>query len=222
MNGLDERGVVRERLSRGGLLPLEERHEVVLLRIQMGALEPCQGIFEVAPDPFNRVQLWTVGRQEHEAYVGREGESLGRMGSTVVQEQEVEAVRERLGEGLHEELEALDIQIRQFQEEPLTRRGFHGPIDIEPLKHVRHHADGLHARGGEAPPADGEDAEAAFVWAEYPDRTGVRGGNRLAEMCMTGGLEGWDGLRLFWCGSGAALCAWLGSADAHSHTGFYI
>jgi hypothetical protein len=148
---------------------------------------------------------WTVGRQEHQAYVGRKGESLGRMGSTVVQEQEVEAGWESLGEGIHEELEALGIQIRQFQEEPLTRRGFHGPIDIEPLKHVLYHADGLHAIGGEAPPADGEEAEAALVLAEHPDRTGVRGGNRLLEMFLTGGLEGWDGLRLFLCGSGAAL-----------------
>jgi hypothetical protein len=164
MNGLDGIGVVCERLERGGLIPLAERHEIVLLHIQVGELEPRQGIFEVAPDPFNRVQLWTVGRQGHQAYVGRKGESLGRMGSTVVQEQEVEAVRESLGEGIHEELEALGIQIRQFQEEPLTRRGFHGPIDIEPLKHVLHHADGLHARGGEAPPADGETPKRLSSW----------------------------------------------------------
>jgi hypothetical protein len=205
MNGLDEIGVVRERLSRGGPIPLAERHEIVLLHIQSGELEPRQGIFEVAPDPFNRVQLWTVGRHEHEAYVGRKGAWLGRMGSTVVQESEVEAVREGLGEGIHEHLEALGVQIRQFQEEPLTSRGFHGPIDIEPLKHVLHHADGLHARGGEAPPADAESAEAAFVVAEHPDRTGVRGGNRRLALCMTGGLAGWDGLRLFLCGAGAAL-----------------
>jgi hypothetical protein len=204
MNGLDKIGVVRERLERGGPIPLEERHEIVLLHLQMGKLKPRQGIFEVAPDALDGVQLGTVGRQEHEAYVGRKSEPLGRMGPTVVQEQEVEAVWEGLCEGLHEELEALDIQIRQFQEEPLTRRGFHGPIDGEPLKHVLHHADGLHAIGGEAPAADGEEAEAAVVLAEHPDRTGMRGGNRLLEMFMAGGLEGWDGLGLFWCGWGAA------------------
>jgi hypothetical protein len=58
MNSLDEIGVVHKRLKRGGLILLEERHEIVLLHIQIRELEPRQGSFAVASDPFNRVQIW--------------------------------------------------------------------------------------------------------------------------------------------------------------------
>ena len=153
MNGLDEIGVVRERLSRGGLIPLEGRHERALLPLQSGELEPRQGLFEGAPEPFTRAQLWTVGRPAHEAYVGRQGEPLGRMGPAVVQEQEVAAVREGLCEGMPEARETPGMQIRQCQEAPLTSRGCHGAIAIGPLTHVLHPSGGLHATRGEAPPA---------------------------------------------------------------------
>ena len=40
------------------------------------------------------------------------------------------------GEGVHEQLEHLGIQIRQFKKEALTRGGGHGAIDIEPFEDV--------------------------------------------------------------------------------------
>ena len=64
----------------------EESGDVVLLHIQVGELEPCQRVFEVAPHPFNRVQLWTIGWQEYKTYGSRKGEPLGRMCPAVVQE----------------------------------------------------------------------------------------------------------------------------------------
>jgi hypothetical protein len=154
--------------------------------------------------------------------VGRKGASLGGMGPAVVREREGKAVREGRCEGRDAELEALGMRLGPFPEEPLPGGGFHGTIDREPRHHVRHHADGLQAIGREAPPADSASAEAAFVWADPPERTGVRGGHRPLEMVSTGGREGGDGLRLFGCGSGAALYAWLGSADAPSPPGFYL
>ena len=64
---------------------------------------------------------------------------------------------------------------------------------------------GLHATRGEAPPPDGQEAEAAFILAKDPDRAGVRSGNRPLEVFQTAGLEYWDSLRLFLCDWGAAL-----------------
>lgn len=84
MNGLDEIRVTGEGLQRGRLLPPEKMGDVVLLPLQSGKLAPRQRIFQVAPDPFNGVQLWAIGRPAHEVHVGREGEPLGRMGPTVV------------------------------------------------------------------------------------------------------------------------------------------
>jgi hypothetical protein len=51
---------------------------------------------------------------------------------------------ESLCEGVDKELEALGIQIRQFQEEPIARRRLDGAIDIEPLEDVLDYPDGLH------------------------------------------------------------------------------
>ena len=205
MNGLHKIGIAGKGLQGGGFVGPEEIPYSILERIEIGEDRPGRLVLQVTPDPLDGIEFRAVGWHPDTSDIVRPAKVSSGMGTAVVQEQAVEAVRESLGEGLHEELEALGMQIRQFQEKPLTSRGFHGPIDLEPLKHVRHHADGLHAIGGEAAPADGAEAEAAFVLAEHPDRTGVRGGNRLLEMFLTGGLEGWDGLRLFLCGSGAAL-----------------
>jgi hypothetical protein len=81
-----------------------------------GELGPRQRGFEVSPDPRTRVQLWAIGRQAHEAHVGRQGEPRGRMGPAVVREQGMQAIRDGLGESL--------------QEEPVARRRLHGAIGI--------------------------------------------------------------------------------------------
>jgi hypothetical protein len=222
MDRLDEIGIAREGLPRGGLIPPEERRNIVLLYIQSGKLEPRERVFQVAPDPLERVQLGAVRRQEHQAHVGWEREPLGGMRATIVHHQEIEAVGKGRREGLDEELEAFGVQIGPFEKEPVACRRLHRAIDVEPFEDMWHAPDGLHTARGEAPTADGQQAKAAFVLTEDPDRAGVGGGNRLLELFMTGGLEYGDGLRLFLCGSGAALCVWRGSAYAPAHTGFYM
>ena len=205
MNRLNQVGVAREGLQRRRFIGPEERGYIVLLGLQRREVKPGERVFEVSPDPLNRVQLWAIGRQEHEAPVGREGEPLGGVGPAVVQEQEIQAVREDLGEGIQEELEALRVERRQLQEEPVARGRLHGAIDIQPLEDMLHRANRLHAARGEAPPADGQEAATAFVLAKDPDGSGVRRGDRPLEVFLTGGLECWDGLRLFWCDWGAVL-----------------
>lgn len=205
MNSLDEIRVARERLQGGRLIPPEESRDVVLLRLQIGKGEPRQVILEVTPDPFNGVELWAIRWQEHEVHVVRQGEPLGCMCPAMVHKEDIQAVSEGLGEGVDEELEHVRIEIRQFQEEALARRGFHGAIDVEPFEDMLHRANRLHTTRGKAPPADGQEAETAFILAKDPDGAGVRGGNGLLELGLTGGLERWDGLRLFLCGWGAAL-----------------
>ena len=205
MNGVDEIGIARESLQGDRLIPSEEISDVVLLHIQMGESEPRQRIFAVAPDPLDRVQLGTVGGQEYETHVSREHEPLSGMRATIVKEQEIQAVRESRREGVDEELEAFRVQIGQFQEEPLAGGGFHGAIDVEPLEGMLDGANRLHATGGEAPPADRQETEAAFVLAEDPYRTSIRRWDGLLEAFPAGSLERWNGLRIFLCDWGAAL-----------------
>jgi hypothetical protein len=205
INSVHERGIPGEGLQRGGLIALQERGHIVLLHVQVGKLEPGERVFAISPDPLNGVQLRTIGRQEDEAHVGREGELSGGMRAAVVEEQEMQAVREGCREGVGEQLKALGIQIGQFQEEALAGGGLYGAIDIEPRKDVLDGADGLDAVGREAPAADGQEAEAAFVLAEHPDGVTIIRRNSLLEVGLTGRLEDRDGLRIVLCDWGAAL-----------------
>jgi hypothetical protein len=123
MNGVDEIGIARESLQGGCLVASEELGDVVLWRIQIGEVEPRQRIFAVAPDSLKGVQLGTVGGQEHETYVRGEHEPLSRMRTAIVEEEEIQAVRESRREGVDEDLEAFRVQRGPFEAEPLAGGG---------------------------------------------------------------------------------------------------
>jgi hypothetical protein len=55
MNGLDEIGIAREGLQFGHLIGPQELGNTILLPIQIRELELGERIFEVTPDPLNRV-----------------------------------------------------------------------------------------------------------------------------------------------------------------------
>jgi hypothetical protein len=55
MNGLDEIGIAREGLQYGHLIGPQELGNTILLPIQIRELEVGEHIFEVTPDPLNRV-----------------------------------------------------------------------------------------------------------------------------------------------------------------------
>ena len=64
--------------------------------------------------------------------------------------------------------------------------------------------DGLHTTRREAPPPDRQQPKAAFVLAEHPDGTPIVRWDGLLELGLTGGLEGRDGLRVFFVCVGRA------------------
>jgi hypothetical protein len=156
---------------------------------------------KVAPDPRERVQLGTVRRQEDQAQVGWERKPLGRMRATIVQHQEIEALRKGRREGIDADLEACRVQIGPFEAEPVARRRLHRAIDVEPCEEMWHTPDGLHTARREAPTAHGQSAEAAVVLAEDPHRRSIVGRDDLLEAFYPGSLERWNGLRVFWCDS---------------------
>jgi hypothetical protein len=184
MNGLNPVGVAHEGLQRRRLIGPEERGQIVLWRIPRRTLALRKRVVQLAPDPCNRVQRWTVWGQADEAHVRGADEPLGGVRATVVQEQEIQAVREGLCKGIDAELQALGVQIRRFQEDASTRRGRHGAIAREPLK------DGRHPTCRETAAADGQQAEAAFVMAADMDGASIGGRNRLLQVAPTARLEG--------------------------------
>jgi hypothetical protein len=127
------------------------------------------------------------------------------MGTAVIQEQDIQAVREGLGKSLDEELEQVRAQIGQFQTEALTRGGRHGPVDIKPCEDVLNGPHGLDATGRSSTSAHRQQAEPAFVLAKHPDRAAGVGRDDALQALTTRSLEPRDGLRIFLCDWGAAL-----------------
>jgi hypothetical protein len=199
MNSLHEIRKACEGLKGGRFIGLEEEVQIILLGIELGALQPGHVVLQVAPDSLDRVQLGAIRWQEEETDVLREGELGGGVRRTVVQQEAIEAVGEGVREGIDEELEHLGVQIRQLSEEPLTCRRLHGAIDLEPLEDMLDRSHRLHPTRGEAPAADGEEAKAAFVLAAHAYRTGIRRRDELLQACPTSRLERWHRLRVFWC-----------------------
>ena len=112
MNSLDEVRGAGEGLERGRLIPPEERRDVVLWHLPSRQLAPGQRVLQVAPAPRHRMQLGALGRQAHEADVFRNGEPRGCVGATIVQQEAMETVRERLGEQVDKHWAVLGVQIR--------------------------------------------------------------------------------------------------------------
>jgi hypothetical protein len=76
------------------------------------------------------------------------------VGTALVQEPDVQAVRKGLGKGLDEKLERLGVQLGQFQEEALARRRRHRAVDVAPLEDMLHGAHGLYTTRGQTPSTD--------------------------------------------------------------------
>jgi hypothetical protein len=136
--------------------------------------------------------------------MGWDGEPLGGMRATVIQKEDVQAVGDGLGEGIDEELAALGVEIRPFEEKPRARCRCHGPIDIAPFKDVRHPADGLHPAGREASATHRQHAKAVVVLAEHPPWARMHGRDDMLQSLATGRLERPDRLRVFLCDGAAA------------------
>jgi hypothetical protein len=136
-------------------------------------LEPGQRIFAVAPDPRNRLELWAIRRSGHATHVLRDGELVGGMRAPGVQEPEIQAVGEGLGEQIDAELEVLRVQRGPCQTEALSAGGRPRAIDREPCEDMLARPDGRHPTGSEAPPAHRQQANAAFLLAKDPNGAAV-------------------------------------------------
>jgi hypothetical protein len=128
-----------------------------------------------------------------------EGKLGGGMRPTVVQQENDQAIRKGLREGIDEKLAHLGVQIRPLQAEPSARHCLHGAIPIALLEDMRHWPDGLHATRGEASAANRQQVETTLVLTAHPDWTGSVGWNGLRQAVSTARLEGGNRLRVLLC-----------------------
>jgi hypothetical protein len=120
MNGLDQIGITGEGLQGRRLIGLQEVANVGLLRIEGGELKPGQRILEVPSDSLDGIELWAIRRQEHQAHVRGEDQSLGGRCPTVIEEQDIETGRDSLCERVHERLKHRRIQMWQVMKNRAT------------------------------------------------------------------------------------------------------
>ena len=130
---------------------------------------------------------------------------LGGMDTTVVQQQDIQAVRIRLRECVNKDLEIVGIQVRQFQKEALTTARGHRAIHVEPLEDVLDGAYRLYATRSQPAATDGEEAKAALILAEDPYWSGIGRWNSGLELRTALSLEGRECFRVFLCGLVEAL-----------------
>ena len=71
------------------------------------------------------------------------------MKGAIIEDEEMEMVRSGSGHLLQEELKEGAVERGQLQKEALTRRRFHGPIQIEALEPIGGRDHGLQAPGGD-------------------------------------------------------------------------
>jgi hypothetical protein len=209
LHGLPEVRIAGEGVEGVGRIGPKEWPQAILLGLDSGEWRPGHVVLQVTPDPLKGVQGRAIGRQKHQAHVRREEEPRGRRGPTVVQPEEMQAIRKGLCEGLDAELEPLGVQRGPRPNAPITRGRRHRAIDGAPREDMLDCSTRRHATGGEAPPADAQEAEAAVVLAEDPHWTRVRGWDDLLEVGSTGRLERGNSRRILGCDWAAAHDAWF-------------
>ena len=127
----------------------EPRHEQSREVVQGLGLHLCQPIFEVAPQPLDRIQLRRIGRKEEQRHIRGQAECPGFMERAIVEQQQVEAGGISGRKMVEEEVKALRIQGGQFQKETLAGHGCHGPIQIQALKAIGRRYDRLDSARGD-------------------------------------------------------------------------
>src|SRR5919106_20006 len=132
MNRRDERRIACERLKGGRFITLEAEGQSILVGLEVGALPPGAVVVQVAPDARARVQRGARRGPEEPTHVLREGQLGGGLRATVVQQEEIPALREGRRTGLDDERAPLGVQRRPCEDEASPRGRLDRPVDRQP------------------------------------------------------------------------------------------
>jgi hypothetical protein len=111
MNRFHEIRIAREGLKGDRFIPPEDA-QIILVRFEIRAQQPGHVVFQVTPDPRERIQLGALWGQEAQADVLRAGELGGGVRPAVVQQEHVEAVRKAWAKASTPALQAVPWPVR--------------------------------------------------------------------------------------------------------------
>jgi hypothetical protein len=120
-------------------------------------------IFEIAPQPFDRIQFRGIRRKEEQSHVGREAQLPGFVEGPIVEQQQMETGGVGSSKMIEEELKALSIEEGEFQKEALSGQWFDRAVEVETLEAIGGREERLHAAGRDAAAHDGQEAAATFI-----------------------------------------------------------
>jgi hypothetical protein len=134
MNSLHERRIACEGLQGGRFIAPEEGAEIILLGLESGERLPGHVVLQVAPDPLDRVQRGAIRGPEESTHVLREGELGGGVRPPIVQQEDMQALREGLGQGIEAAWAHVRMYIWPFEEASVPRGGLDRTINREPFE----------------------------------------------------------------------------------------
>ena len=125
-----------------------------------------QLVFQILPEPLNRIKLRAVRRQKREFDVARNREFIGLMELAVIQNHDVLALGKRLRKPIQEVLEADAVQTLVFGEKPLAGFWLNGSVEIKVVVGRLRGLDRLYTRQGNSMPNRGHQSNPALILAE--------------------------------------------------------
>ena len=111
---------------------------------------------ETPPEPFDRIEFRTIGREKDRQDVGRPVHGFSGVPGAVVEYEQVQRIRKGGGKAVHPPLERAAVEIGQFEKKVCSRGRFDGTVQIEIVELVRHGGHGLDSTGRNPPPDDRE------------------------------------------------------------------
>jgi hypothetical protein len=120
-------------------------------------------VFEVAPEPFNRVEFGALRRQKHGHDVCRPPHGFGFVPGTIIEHTYVQGRGQGRGEPIQPEWERPTVEVRQFEKEARPGGRFDRAVSIEVVKRVEHSGDRWQSAGGKATPDHRQEAEPGCV-----------------------------------------------------------
>ena len=180
----------------------DESHHLRLECCQRFEAAPAQPIFQITPDTLGRIDLRTIGWLEDQHDVDWKPERLCAMTPTIVHEHQVQRVRVRGRQFVHECLHVRGIHPRYAKKEAIPIRRCHRAIQPEVVEAVLESPDGFRATQREAPPTDRMQSKPTLIEDPQLYRPLVFGGNRGLHALWERGTKGSYGDRVFF--------SWLG------------
>ena len=127
MSSTDEIGIGDETAKCRRVIALDASGNAILEGEEIAEARPGQAVFEREPDPLTRIEFRCVGRLEEQGHIGGQRERGELVSASVINYEDIEAVRARTGEIVEKGLKLSAVERQPRLEKPSPVRGATAP-----------------------------------------------------------------------------------------------